>query len=287
MHKIIIRLPAQRDYAGQLELQGPGGRTLAGPFDVCARADDAVARNHQNPGRNPLLPFGDVPLGGYRVVQILDSGAGTPYPAEEFGSAGIVLLQPQSGDAILADANGRFGFFIQGGRLSRKGALRPTEGSLRLADRDLRSLLSALRKLGPVDCACVAVRLTSLRRKVPVAPSQGAVADPSARDPEIPGVTRRSWLRTVILSGASVAVPGGLSFTVEAAAAVPVGDYSPAAAAPDVSAPATGAMAEPQQPPMQSDGAVAPSSSGSENPQAKRQPEGQPPNDTTPGSRVQ
>jgi hypothetical protein len=70
IYKIIARLPVDRDFAGLLQLQGPGGEAVAGPFDVCAPADDQISRQNHNPDRSPLLPFGDMPLGNYRVAQI-------------------------------------------------------------------------------------------------------------------------------------------------------------------------------------------------------------------------
>jgi hypothetical protein len=278
LHKIIVRLPSDRDYAGILEIQGPGGKTIAGPFDVCARADSEIARRNHNPSRNPLLPFGDVPLGNYRVAQIFDSGPRTSYPAEEFGSAGIVLLQPQSGEAVLADANGRFGFFIQAGRLSRKGALRPNDGSLRLSDRDLRKLLAVVRPLGQIDCACVPVKLASLKRKVLVAPSLAPeeTSSDTPSIPNIPSVTRRSWLQTVLLSGASMAVPGALVFTSQAAYGQgAAGNYSASQSAHDqISQPnaeADAAAMSPYLPPPPAP--MSPDANQDVNPAAKRRPD--------------
>lgn len=152
--KIVVRLPHNRDYAGRLHVENADGKRLAGPFPVCGRANDLMARDAKNPGRDPLLPFGDMPLGGYQVQRIIESGTGTAYPGDEFGSSGIVLLQPASGDAGLADANGRFGFFIQGGALSRDRRLRPTEGSLRLTNRDQRKLMGLLRNCECIECDC-------------------------------------------------------------------------------------------------------------------------------------
>ncbi|HUE36102.1 MAG TPA: hypothetical protein VMO20_01825, partial [Candidatus Acidoferrum sp.] len=152
--KIVVRLPHDRDYAGWIHVESAAGKRLAGPFPVCGRASDQLARDGKNLRRDPVLPFGDTPLGKYQVQKIIESGGATAYSSEEFGSSGIVLLQPVSGEAALADANGRFGFFIQGGALSRTGRLRPTDGSLRLANRDLRKVVSLLRSCELVDCQC-------------------------------------------------------------------------------------------------------------------------------------
>ncbi|HXC36328.1 MAG TPA: hypothetical protein VNV43_10665, partial [Candidatus Acidoferrales bacterium] len=152
--KIIVRLPHNRNYAGRLHVENSSGKRLIGPFPVGGRANDPKAYDCRNSRRDPALPFGDTPCGGYQVKKIISSGAATAYSSEEFGSAGIILLQPVSGDAALADANGCFGFFIQGGALSRAGHLRPTDGSLRLANRDQRKLVTFLQSLEQIDCEC-------------------------------------------------------------------------------------------------------------------------------------
>jgi hypothetical protein len=227
MNKIIVRIPNNLDFAGLLEIQNANGKRIAGPFHVCARADDQLARNNKNPRRNPLLPFGDMPLGEYRIAQIIESGSGTSYAADEFGSAGIVLLEPKHGDAALADANGRFGFFIQGGALARNGALRPTNGSLRLSNRDQRKLIGVLRHLDHVTCHCIAGNIKS---KIAVAVSSPRSADAGNRSRKsFPGLlagavgsssqtTRRSWLQMMLsAAGATAAASGMLSFVLQTA----------------------------------------------------------------------
>jgi len=83
---------------------------------------------------------------------ILKSGKGTPFEAVQFGSNGVVVLVGVSGDAALAEANGRFHILIVGGKLSSAGELRSTVGSLRLSDQDQRVLVAELRKLDEVKC---------------------------------------------------------------------------------------------------------------------------------------
>src|SRR5262249_48249442 len=109
-----------------------------------------------NPSRDPLLPYGDTPLGTYRVAHWLESGDGTQFRSDQFGPHGVVVLEPVAGDAALADASGRFQLLIQG-RSPRPGnSLRTTNGSLRLADSDLEELIEVLRLFGDVECSCVA-----------------------------------------------------------------------------------------------------------------------------------
>jgi hypothetical protein len=252
MPVIIVRLPDNRDRAGQLLLEDSGGRPIAGPFPVCGRADGRMAGSHNNPDRNPLLPFGDMPLGEYQAVQILGTGAGTEFPLDEFGSAGVVFLQPKEGPAALAEANGRFGFFIQGGLRSRNGLLRPTEdGSLRLMDRDQRKLIMALRQLGQVNHRCVILAASKAGGRVAVVTvsKQSASRRKSAASvllassvaaSAIMGTVRQALYRAALHAGvsATVAVPGVLLFTAGHASAQGQGaDYTPTA--PSTPQPAT------------------------------------------------
>jgi hypothetical protein len=156
MYKLIVTLPVNRDFEGILRLEDDKGRLVAGPFAVCGRADREAAGQHGNPSCKALLPFGDTPLGGYRMAGILPTGRRTNLPAERFGPYGVVVLEPTAGEAALADANGRFNIVIQGGKLGRGRRLRPTNGSLRLADKDQKRLIRALRKSRQCVCECVA-----------------------------------------------------------------------------------------------------------------------------------
>jgi len=71
MSRIHVQLPADRDYAGLLQLEDDFGHVIAGPYAVCGRANDEAAREHGNPARATTLPYGDTPLGTYRVTQLL------------------------------------------------------------------------------------------------------------------------------------------------------------------------------------------------------------------------
>jgi hypothetical protein len=232
MHQITIRLPCNRDYAGTLKLEDAKGKLIAGPFKICARAHDELARANGNPDRLPVLPFGDMPLGEYHITQIVPSGSGTPYDGDEFGSAGIVFLQPRHGEAVLADANGRFIFLIHGGALSRDGALRPThDGSLRLSNRDQRKLVSVLRRVGATACRCIVTNSGSAKHRVAAVGSVRSKRAP-ARDAAAAGLaetSRRSWLRTMLIAaGAFASAPSLLLFSSPKAYGEGGGtDYSP------------------------------------------------------------
>jgi hypothetical protein len=152
MSRLVVKLQRDRNFCGCLILYDSRNRRLCGPFKVAGRSSDALASANGNPSRNPLFRFGDTPIGGYEARDILKSGKGTPFEAAQFGSNGVAVLVGVSGDAALAEANGRFHILIVGGKLSSAGELRSTAGSLRLSDQDQRVLVTQLRKLHDVKC---------------------------------------------------------------------------------------------------------------------------------------
>ncbi len=152
MARLVVRLHQDRDRCGSLALYDARGRRVCGPFAVAGRSSDSWAAVNGNPERSPLLRFGDTPTGAYKIRRILKSGSRTSYDAAQFGPNGIVVLEGVSGDAALAEANGRFHVLIIGGKRSANGELRSTAGSLRLSDEGQKLLVSALRKLRDVGC---------------------------------------------------------------------------------------------------------------------------------------
>jgi hypothetical protein len=152
MSYLSVKLPRDRDRCGTLTLYDGRARRICGPFAVAGRASDTLAAANGNTLRNPLLRFGDTPSGSYRVREILGSGRGTLFDAAQFGPHGIVALEGVSGDAALAEANGRFHILIVGGKRSSEGNLRSTAGSLRLSDEHQKALIAALRELHDVSC---------------------------------------------------------------------------------------------------------------------------------------
>ncbi len=221
MYKIIVRLPGNRDFAGSIQIENSAGRRIAGPFPICGRADDKLARENKNPNRDPLLPFGDTPLGEYQLKEIIASGNATPYSAEEFGSSGIVLLQPGNGAAALADANGRFGFFIQGGALSRKGLLRPTDGSLRLSNKHQRELLAVLQQLNGAGCKCQVVECAKKGKRIAVTATTDVLSQSKTVLSKLFGagvsLPQRSLMQKMLLAGRiSISIPSLLILSTHA-----------------------------------------------------------------------
>jgi hypothetical protein len=177
---IRISLPEDRDYAGRLEVLDAAGAVVLGPFPAAGRAHDKPAAAHGNALRNPLLPYGDTPIGTYSVRGAVESGLGTALDSKVFGVHGVVLLEPVSGQAALADAHGRFRLFIQGGD-DDEGGLRATAGAVRLLDRDQKQLVALLGRIAE-RVLCEIIPTAECGAKV------GVTRPPFDSDPpELPG----------------------------------------------------------------------------------------------------
>jgi hypothetical protein len=128
MIRLHARLPKDRTAEGTLWVTDEAGAMVGGPARCRGKADNQEAIAHDNPARDPLKPFGDHPLGVYRVVEvdrIVDQEQ-----RRHFGRV-FLKLRPVSGDAFTAAQNARSGFGIHGGPLLDDGRLRPTNGCLR------------------------------------------------------------------------------------------------------------------------------------------------------------
>jgi len=149
--EIRVSLPNDRLRTGTVELVDTGtGLRVADPFPGLGRAARNTARAHQNPSGSSTMPFGDTPLGGYKIPRVLKTGAGTSHPANIYGSVGAIVLDPVSGDAQLAEANGRTGLLIHAGRQVASptplpGHLMVTNGCVRMLEGDLAALIKAMR----------------------------------------------------------------------------------------------------------------------------------------------
>ncbi len=227
MFRIIVELPRDRDYCGWLALFDTGGRQVCGPFAVAGRANDSRAAAEGNPSRNPLLRYGDTPAGSYRVKQI-----GAPvHDLRNFGPNGVIVIEAASGDAALAEANGRYRLFIQGGEAAPGGALRATTGALRLSNDDLGVLIGHLSRADSVRCDVVS------HEDVPNGPAVFIDADSREEDPpSLPGtvnplrdlfseVSRRDAIRGAAGTAGLTALSLSVSF-VSLTASTPAHAYT-------------------------------------------------------------
>jgi hypothetical protein len=159
--RIVVELPLDRTKAGTLLLTDDAGNTLAGPYDVLGKSDNATAASHGNPSRDPLLPYGDTPEGIYDVSHAVATGAGTNFSEHSYGLFGGLVLQPVSGDALAAAAAGRIGLMVHSGDPGPTNPLRPTHGCLRLSNDSMNALMQALSSASQVDgISCQMVRVS-------------------------------------------------------------------------------------------------------------------------------
>lgn len=98
---------------------------------------------HNNPSRNPLLPFGDTPLGVF-IGTVIPAGTDTA----GYGPGKRILLTPVSGDCLTAEKNGREGLMCHSGdpnhAYTQWNGLRPTFGCIRLSNPDMAAIIVAV-----------------------------------------------------------------------------------------------------------------------------------------------
>lgn len=163
--ELRVSLPNNRLNTGTVELVDPTtGLRVFGPVPALGRAARDTAKKKNNPDGISTLPYGDTPSGGYRIPYVLASGAGTNHPADTYGSAGVIVLDPVSGDALTAENNGRTGLLIHAGRQVSSptplpGHLRPTNGCIRMLEGDLAGLIQAMRDYSFIFPGDVTVRV--------------------------------------------------------------------------------------------------------------------------------
>jgi hypothetical protein len=160
MYRLIVTLPADRTKLGGAVLDSEAITGL-GTYTCLGKADEAMAKLHCNALRDPVLPYGDTPLGEY---------IGTVVPAsvdvEGYGPNKRILLSPVSGQCLQAEKNGRLGLMCHGGALnveySQWQGLRPTFGCLRFHDADMAVLIEY------VDQANTTLKVSIQEETVPI-----------------------------------------------------------------------------------------------------------------------
>jgi len=100
------------------------------------KSDNAAAKKAGNESRDPLKPYGDIPLGNYKAVVTVPGS-----PDRSYGPHKRLNLTPTAGPALQAFANGRYGIMIHGGDLAPNGNLRPTHGCVRVDDHAMENIL--------------------------------------------------------------------------------------------------------------------------------------------------
>jgi hypothetical protein len=141
--QIQVVLHKDRTQPGRFQALADAAPTvLFGPVACLGKADNNDAALHGNPTRDSKRQFGDTPTGTYHVTAMV------PHSGESdlhtYGAFPSLLLDPQSGDALLAKVAGREGLMIHGGAPSATGGLRPTHGCIRLTEDSQNKLIALI-----------------------------------------------------------------------------------------------------------------------------------------------
>ena len=146
-YAIIASFPTNRDIKGVLKLYDNNNRLIFGPVDALGRGSNSPL-NKQNHA-DWMLPDADIPTGEYQV-SIVDPGNSL----SSFGPHKRVWLEKAlSGNALLAEKNGRKEIMIHGGDPITDHSLpwfplHPTLGCIRLSNTDQAALISAIETVG-------------------------------------------------------------------------------------------------------------------------------------------
>jgi hypothetical protein len=148
MARLRAEFESDRTQVGVIKLFSDAG-SLVRFYSALGKAANDDARDHGNPHASPLLLYGNTPNGVYDVLGIVPTGAGTPYAdTSKYGTAGVIKLDPVSGEALLAKQNGRTGILVHGGSPGGTHLLRRTNGCIRMMDAELADLLDQIELLG-------------------------------------------------------------------------------------------------------------------------------------------
>lgn len=136
--KLLVEVDAGRELLGRITGVASRGPVF-GPIDVCATARKKAGREAGNPERDPLRPFGHVPVGTYRFRETREI---PPEHQAEYGTH-VLVFEPASGQALDAESYGRLELLIHGGEPGPDGRLRRTNGDLRVDGETLNKLIRA------------------------------------------------------------------------------------------------------------------------------------------------
>lgn len=151
MSKLIVQFDPDRTKVGAISLINKFGQTIQF-LSALGKASRTDATAHNNPECSTILPFGDTPLGEYKIVGIEDTSGFTGKNLNSYGNKGRIRLDPISGEALLAKQNGRTGLLIHGkGKDNIINKLIVTNGCIRLLNSEIFVLINAMIDLGLVN----------------------------------------------------------------------------------------------------------------------------------------
>ncbi len=150
MSKILVQLNPDRTQGGMLSIYDSSGSQVGYSLSVLGKAAVDTATAHGNPLADPILQFGDTPAGDYDFIALTDYTP--PYTdTRKYGPNGVIKLDPNGGQALIAKNNGRTGILIHGGDLNPGGSLRRTNGCLRLRNDEYNYLKTQAINLSLTD----------------------------------------------------------------------------------------------------------------------------------------
>ncbi|MNI16099.1 hypothetical protein D3C73_694240 [compost metagenome] len=137
-YHIIVNLLEDRTKLGTLKVYASDGTLKFGPVQALGRSADNIDWDQTN---------GHTPSGVYDAVVVAAGSSEYSY-----GPYKRVSLDPVSGNALIAENNGRTGLMIHGGDPASTGAvsypLRPTYGCVRLSNANQKTLIQTIADLG-------------------------------------------------------------------------------------------------------------------------------------------
>ncbi|WP_151737702.1 L,D-transpeptidase ['Paenibacillus yunnanensis' Narsing Rao et al. 2020] len=145
-YHIIVNLPANRDNKGSLKMYDGSGALVFGPVEALGRGTNMASNGYDH--TNWIEENSDTPTGVY-AASVIDPGT----PTSSYGSYQRVAMDPTSGNALLAENNGRFGIMIHGGDASKETnaswyPLRPTYGCVRISNSNQNALINKIAAVG-------------------------------------------------------------------------------------------------------------------------------------------
>jgi hypothetical protein len=145
-YHIIANFSADRDYKGVLKMYNGSGTLVFGPVEALGRGSNHADNDFDH--SNWDMTNGDTPTGGYNA-SVVDAGT----PSSSYGTNKRVLMDPTSGNALIAEDNGRTGIMIHGGDAATDSSatwypLRPTYGCIRLSNANQATLISKIATAG-------------------------------------------------------------------------------------------------------------------------------------------
>lgn len=138
---LVIDLHKDRSKLGVLACTD--GAAFSQSFRCLGQSDLTGAQAHNNPTRDTLKPYGNIPTGIYSVTMVYALPV-TEDSQRSYGPGPLFLLTAISGDGKTSN---RTGLAIHGGPTGAPmppNALRPTHGCIRVDDSTINFLMSKM-----------------------------------------------------------------------------------------------------------------------------------------------